>query len=77
MCEGDIKTNPRPNKFYRAGTAPPGFEIPGSATVDIIMTTDENGSDNLRIPYRTNKQKKKRKKENTKKPKKESKQIQE
>ena len=76
MCEGDIKTNPRPKNFYRAETAPPGFEIPGSATVDIIMTTDENGSDNLRIPYRTNKQKRK-KKENTKKPKKGSKQIHE
>ena len=22
----------RPKEFYRAGTAPPGFEIPGSAT---------------------------------------------
>ena len=26
------KSNPRPQEFYRAGTAPPGFEIPGSAT---------------------------------------------
>ena len=33
MCERDIKTNARPQEFYRAGTAPPGFEIPGSATV--------------------------------------------
>ena len=32
MCEGDIQTNPRPQEFYRAGTAAPGFEIPGSAT---------------------------------------------
>ena len=32
MCEGDIKTNPRPQEFYRAGTAPLGFEIPGSTT---------------------------------------------
>ena len=27
-----IKTILRPKEFYRAGTAPPGFEIPGSAT---------------------------------------------
>ena len=32
MSEGVIKTNPRPQEFYRAGTAPSGFEIPGSAT---------------------------------------------
>ena len=32
MYEGDIKTNPGPQEFYRAGTAPPGFKIPGSAT---------------------------------------------
>ena len=32
MCERNIKTNSRPKEFYRAGTAPPGFEIPGSAT---------------------------------------------
>ena len=32
MCEGGIKTNLRRQEFYRAGTAPPGFEIPGSAT---------------------------------------------
>ena len=29
-----IKTNPRSQEFYRAGTAPPGFEIPGTVTVD-------------------------------------------
>ena len=29
------KSNPRPQEFYRAGTAPPGFEIPGSATVTL------------------------------------------
>ena len=33
MCEGDIKTNLRPQEFYRAGTATPGFEFSGSATV--------------------------------------------
>ena len=27
MCEWDIKTNPRPQKFYRAGTAPPGLKF--------------------------------------------------
>nr|XP_022327237.1 uncharacterized protein LOC111126694 isoform X2 [Crassostrea virginica] len=27
-----IKTNLRPQQFYHAGTAPPSFEIPGSAT---------------------------------------------
>ena len=36
MCEGVIKTNPRPQEFYRAGTAPPGFEVPGSATVLLL-----------------------------------------
>ena len=30
--KGDIKTNPRPQKLYRAGTAPPVFEILRSAT---------------------------------------------
>ena len=33
MCKGNIKTNPRPEEFYCGGTAPPGFEIFGSATV--------------------------------------------
>ena len=32
MYEGDIKTIPRPQKLYRAGTPSPGFEISGSAT---------------------------------------------
>ena len=32
----DIKTNPRSQKFYRAGTAPAGFEIPGSVTVECM-----------------------------------------
>ena len=32
MCEGGIKKYLRPLKFYRAGTPPPSFEIPGSAT---------------------------------------------
>ena len=32
MCEGGIKTNLRPQEIYRVGTAPPGFEIPGSAS---------------------------------------------
>ena len=32
MCEGGIKTNLRPQDINRAKTAPPGFEIPGSAT---------------------------------------------
>ena len=32
MCEGAPNQTPRPQEFYRAGTAPPGFEIPGSAT---------------------------------------------
>ena len=27
-----IKTIPRPQELYRARTAPPSFEIPGSAT---------------------------------------------
>ena len=27
-----IKIIPRPQEFYCAGTTPPGFEIPGSAT---------------------------------------------
>ena len=31
MCEGGIKTNLRHQEIYRAGTTPPGFEIPGSA----------------------------------------------
>ena len=37
MSEGGIKTKPRPQEFYRAGTAPPGFEIPGSATGPVPM----------------------------------------
>ena len=31
----DIKTVPRPQEFYRGGTAPDGSEIPGSTTVRI------------------------------------------
>ena len=37
MCEMDIKINARFQEFYRAGTAPPGFEIPGSATDTITI----------------------------------------
>ena len=33
MCEG--ATIPRTQEFYRAGTAPPVSEIPGSATVHV------------------------------------------
>ena len=36
MCEG-IKTNLRPQEVYRAWTAPPGFEIPGSASAKDII----------------------------------------
>ena len=33
MCEArGVKTILRPQEFFRAGTARPGFEIPGSAT---------------------------------------------
>ena len=32
VCRG-IKTIPKPQEFYNAGTSSPGFEIPGSATV--------------------------------------------
>ena len=38
MYEGGIKTNLRPQEFY-ARTAPPGFEIPGSATVCPALST--------------------------------------
>ena len=31
MCDG-LQNILRPQEFYRAGTAPTGFEIPGSAT---------------------------------------------
>ena len=34
MYEGGITTNLRPQEFYRAGTAYPGFEIPRSATIN-------------------------------------------
>ena len=30
--KGASKQSPKPQEFYRAGTAPPGFKIPGSAT---------------------------------------------
>ena len=38
MCEGGIKTNLIPQEFYPAGTAPPGSEIPRSATDYIVVT---------------------------------------
>ena len=36
MCEGGIKTN----EFYCAGNAPPGFEIPGSASGVVTHTLE-------------------------------------
>ena len=32
-----IKTIPRPQEFYRPGTGPPDFEIPGPATETICF----------------------------------------
>ena len=32
VCKAGIKTIFRPKKSYNAGTVPPGFKIPGSAT---------------------------------------------
>ena len=37
VCVKGIKTNLRPQEVYRAGTAPPGFEIPGSASAKDII----------------------------------------
>ena len=42
MSEGGIKTNLKPKEFYRAGTAPPGFEIPESATDWVLVPNFTN-----------------------------------
>ena len=41
MCEGGIKTNLRPKEFYCTGTAPPGFEIPESASVKVATIAEK------------------------------------
>ena len=40
ICKGALKTIFRPQKLYRAGTAPLGSKIPGSATAYLKMQQD-------------------------------------
>ena len=37
VCVKGIQNKPQTQEFYRAGTASPGFEIPGSATKHILF----------------------------------------
>ena len=55
MCEGASKQTPY-LKFYRAGTAPSRFEIPGSATgiyMYMLQTDIVNGGKISFEPYKT------------------------
>ena len=50
ICVKGLHNILRPQEFYRAGTAPPGFENPGSATANVL----QGSRDPLLYPRRVN-----------------------